>query len=106
MMEVTLEQALQLAVKHQQAGRNSAAEVIYRAILAKHLDQPQALYQLAIVLAPVGKYDEGIALLKRAIRVQPTSRQLYITLGNTLQSIGRLEEAADAFREAIRLDPS
>jgi predicted O-linked N-acetylglucosamine transferase (SPINDLY family) len=55
MARVTVEQALQIALQHHQAGRLAQAEVLYRQILAQHpelaADRPEDYVKIAVDLA-------------------------------------------------------
>ena len=50
--------------------------------------------------------DDSSQHLREAIRLRPDYTEAYNNLGLTLKEQGRLSEAADAFRQALRLDPN
>ena len=65
---------------------------------------PTLKRDLAGSLGECGQFDEAIALYDELIRVQP-SDGLYDSMGRALRRSGRVEQAAAAFREALRLNP-
>ena len=54
MSRMTIEQALEIAVQHHQAGRLAEASDIYAAILAAKPDQPAALHLLGVAVHEKG----------------------------------------------------
>jgi tetratricopeptide (TPR) repeat protein len=52
-----------------------------------------------------GRVADGIALLRRAVQLNPRVAAAHHDLGGALIVAGRLEEAAEAFAAAIRLNP-
>ena len=81
---LTIEQAIDLAVQHHQAGDLTKAESIYQQILQSDPNQPVALHLLGVVAHHVGKND---------IAVEPDYAEAHNNLGNTLQELGQLDEA-------------
>jgi protein O-GlcNAc transferase len=102
---MTTRQALQLAIQHQQAGRLSEAESIYRQILAQQPNHADALNLLGVIESRKGRYTEAVELIRRAIAVNPSAAAYHNNLGITLGAQGQSEAAAEAYREAIRLRP-
>jgi adenylate cyclase len=58
----------------------------------------QAAYQL-------GRYDEAVSLLKRRILRNPETDASRVLLAATLGQLGRIDEAREAWREALRVNP-
>jgi tetratricopeptide (TPR) repeat protein len=56
-------------------------------------------------LARQGKVEEALFHYTEALRLNPTSTQVYNNLGNLLTRQGRVEEAIHYYREALRLNP-
>ena len=52
-----------------------------------------------------GRVAAGIALLRRSVQLHPGAAAAHHDLGVALMTAGRLEEAAEAFAAALRLDP-
>ncbi len=103
--ELTVEQAIELALAIQQRGRLDAAEEIYRRVLAAVPDQVDALHFLGICRHHRGEHDEGLALVRRALELAPDNVDVRNNLGNMLSSRGRFEEAEAAFRQVLERAP-
>lgn len=61
-------------------------------------------YQLETQGYP-GTYDEAIARLQEAVRIDPDYLQAYLELDYCLKNTGRFAEATQALKQALRLDP-
>ena len=61
---------------------------------------------IAMTLWARGRTDEAIALMERALRVDPGNLVLRNTIGNFLAHAGRLDEAIDYYRAALEVEPS
>jgi tetratricopeptide (TPR) repeat protein len=105
MTQLTIEQAMQLAVRNHQAGRLAQAEEIYRRVLAQQPNHPDALHMLGVIAHQGGRLDAAVELIEQAIRLKPDSPDAYYNLGNALGESGRFDEAVFAFRQAIQLRP-
>ena len=102
---VTVQQALDLAVQHHEASRLSQAENIYRQILERDSDQPDALHLLGVIAHQLGKNDEAYNLISKSISFRSDLAESHNNLGNVLRQLFRLDNAAESYREAIRLKP-
>lgn len=65
-----------------------------------------ALYLLGLVAHQSHRHDDAIALVERAIELQPRSATFHNTLGDAYRLRGRLEEAERALRRALALAPA
>jgi predicted TPR repeat methyltransferase len=104
--ELSLDDALALAVRLQRAGNVDDAETLYRRILAVAPDQPDALNFLGIISMHFGRVDEAIDFIGRSIAADPSQGERYSNLGNVLLAAERIDEAVDAYERAILLSPS
>jgi hypothetical protein len=100
-----LEAALQQAMLHQQAGRLSEAERVYRDILRVLPDHPGINNNLGLALKDQGRLDEAAATFQRVLARKPGDALAQCNLGNVLRLQGRLDEAAACFRRAIAIKP-
>ena len=100
-----ISEALQVAVKHHQAGQLQHAEQSYRQILAVDPNNADANHLLGVITHQVGQNDEAIHLICKAIRGKPDYAEAHSNLGVTLRELGRLEEAAASFQKAITIKP-
>lgn len=94
------------ALQHQQAGRPRLAEPLYRTVLKVFPDQPDALHFLGLALHQLGKNDEGIRYLRKAVARQPGNAVFHNNLGFVLKATGQLVQAEAHCRDAIRLQPT
>ena len=60
---LTIQQAIDLGVEHQNAGRLPEAESIYQQILQADPNQPVALHLLGVIASQVGKNDIAVDLI-------------------------------------------
>lgn len=97
-----LHQALAL----HRARRLAEAEAAYRGILAEQPQQFDALHLLGVLHAERGDVEGAIALLKRALAVNPQSAAAHANLAEALRLAGRLAEAAGSYARAVALKPS
>lgn len=93
------------AVALHRRGRLDLAEAIYRDILRKAPNQPDALHLLGLVAHQRGRQDRAIQLIQRAVRIDPANAAYANSLGLALFANGKPAEAAAAFGQAIDLDP-
>ena len=103
---VTIEEALELAVKAHRSGDVRTAEDVYGRILAAEPDYAPALHFYGLFHHHSGRSDEGIALIRRAIGLAPDDPGMHNNLGNILSERQRPAEAVDAYDAAIRLVPT
>ena len=62
-------------------------------------------YTLGILYMQVGRLDEAVIELKKAVALRPENGDAWAILGSTLKQDSRLEEARDALEKAIPLMP-
>lgn len=103
--ELTLQEALQLAVRLHQGGRLPEAETLYREILRVSPEQPDALHFLGVLSYQLARPEEAIDLISRAIARNPQHPDAHNNLGNVLKAQGRADEAEAAYRRALALSP-
>jgi predicted TPR repeat methyltransferase len=103
--ELTLDEAIELAIMLQQSQQLAAAGEVYRRVFDTAPDHPRALHYAGVLAHQEGRSDEGIALIERSLSLEPDRADGYNNLGIVLQSVGRLEEAIDACRRAIAIEP-
>ncbi len=107
MPEITIQQAFELAIQHQQAGRLQEAETLYRQILAVEPRHADSLHLLGLIAHQVGRNDVAADLITQAISAAgnaiPTTY-----LGNLAWvrvQLGEAFEAERLAREALRFQP-
>ncbi len=88
-----------------QAGNLSAAESLYRQILALEPDHADAMQFLGLIAHQAGQHEAALELIGRAIALNDQAPHFYINLGEVLRTVGRLDEAAASHRRALALMP-
>ncbi len=81
---LTLNDALQQAIAHHQAGRLREAERLYRAILQARPGQPDANHNLGVLAGQAGQHAAGLPYLKTALEVNPSHEQYVVSYANAL----------------------
>ena len=105
MSQVILQQAFDLALQHQNAGRLREAEAIYEQILSAQPDHLAALQNLGFIAYQSGRAAIAAELLRRAVVLRPHDAGLLSNLGSVLIVAGQVEAAVDAFQRALALMP-
>jgi tetratricopeptide (TPR) repeat protein len=106
MTQLTLQQAIRVAVQHHQAGRLSEAEAIYRQVLAANPIDAAALELLGTLLAQKGDLRGGEDALRQSLRIAPTGATAYFNLGEICRRLGRPAESLATIMEGIRYRPN
>jgi len=105
MPAITIEQALQMAIADQQAGRLPEAEEACRRILAVQPGSLRATVLLGNILSDLGRWAEAEAAFQRALQIAPDRPEVHFNLGNTYAKAGTLEMAIASYRQALALRP-
>jgi adenylate cyclase len=88
-------------------GRREEAIPIFREALRLNPRTPKAYYrQFGVALRDSGRYDEAIALQKKAIEREPNDTFAYIVSASLYQLAGREKEARAAAKELLRINPA
>ncbi len=96
---------LNLAVQEHRAGHLEKAESLYRQVLERDADQPDALHLLGVLAGESRQLETALRLIERAVAINTTNPHYQFNLGNVLRELGRMEDSLAAYREATRLDP-
>ena len=87
-------------------GRLGEAEQIVRSASNLQEDNSVALLSLGIIQTHAGELQDAINTLSSAIRKFPSNFQMHYYLGIALEPLEHDAKAAEAFRRAIRINPS
>jgi predicted TPR repeat methyltransferase len=104
--ELTLEEAVSVAILLQKNEQLDQAQELYRRVLETAPDHPRALHYAGVLAHQQGRNNEALALIKRSLALAPDQADWFSNLGIVFQSDDRLPLAIDAYRQAIALDPS
>ena len=91
----------QMLVEH----RDSAAVAETRRLLAYGPDDPRCQFLHADALMYDGKVDASIGVLTGLLRQDPNNAQYWMLYGNALRVTGRREEAVQAYRKCLQVQP-
>ncbi|ORU94574.1 MAG: hypothetical protein A6F70_09240 [Cycloclasticus sp. symbiont of Bathymodiolus heckerae] len=103
--QISIEQAMQLANGHQQAGKLQEAEHLLRQILQQQPQHPFALHLLGIIAQQCNQPDLAIDLIKQAIQANSGIAFFYSNLGEISRQQGQLDESIQYAMCALELDP-
>lgn len=106
MTDMTIEDALKVALEHHRAGRLQQAENFYRQILQHEPKCVDALQLLGALAGQVGRFDVAEQLIRQAIAIRGEFPEALHNLANALQRQGRLTEAEPLYLRATELAPS
>lgn len=104
--ELTVEEAVEIAIGLHREGRLPEAEVVYKEILEVQPDHPGALHYAGVLAHQVGRSDDAVALIEKSLALVPDRADWYSNLGIVQQEREKLDEAIAAYHRAIELDPS
>jgi predicted TPR repeat methyltransferase len=104
-IELSVPDALGLALRCQRTGDLDAAERLYHGILELIPEHVDALHFLGVLAHQRGQSERGAALIQRALARAPGSAGMYNNLGNILYEVERFDEAAAAYERALALLP-
>jgi len=93
------------ALDHHRAHRLAEAEQIYRQILALDPQHADSLHLLGMITFQMGRSEESVHLIKRAIEIKGNAASYHSNLGNVLQSQGKLAQAGACYQRALLLKP-
>jgi superkiller protein 3 len=91
-------------IRHER-GDLEGAEVLLRRAVAVYPDAFLPHFSLGAVCAATGELGRAAAYLERACEIDPVPQALYL-LGNCYFEMGRVGDAIERLREAVRLDPA
>jgi predicted O-linked N-acetylglucosamine transferase (SPINDLY family) len=92
---------LDKGLKLHRAGQWAEAAAIYRQVLERWPQHPEALHFLGLLLQKDGRHEEASELFARAGKANPKYAPPHLQRGFSLNVLGRKEEAAAAFKAAI-----
>jgi tetratricopeptide (TPR) repeat protein len=104
-VNITPAKAIEMAGQLYSRGQYAQAARVCSQIIGARPGNADAHNIRGVSLAALGQIDEGVAALKRAVKINGQAASYHANLGEILRQAKRLDEAADAVAEAIRLDP-
>jgi tetratricopeptide (TPR) repeat protein len=105
-VNVTPERAIEMAGKLYVEGNFAQSENVCRQLISVRPGNADAHNILGVALQALGRGDEAILSLRRAVELAPMASNVHANLGEVLRQQGKADEAAEALDEAVRLDPN
>lgn len=93
------------AVAAHREGRLDAAEALYGKVLQRQSGHPDALHFLGVLHHQRQRSEEGIRLIRLALRATPQHADAHNNLGNIHKECGELAEAEACYRRALGHQP-
>jgi predicted O-linked N-acetylglucosamine transferase (SPINDLY family) len=106
MSQQNFQEMLDRARKLENAGQSGEAAAICQDILASKPDHLEALHLYSLIAGNNKNWDLAISLLQRGIASAPNLAFLHAVLGLAYRYSGRTQEAINAYKRAIELDPN
>ncbi len=103
--QVTVQQALQIAISHFRSAHFPEAENVCRQVLQVAPDNVDFLQLLGLITSHTGREDEAVGLFERAVKLRENDPLLRFTFALTLQKCGQLDDALRRYKEALTLKP-
>jgi tetratricopeptide (TPR) repeat protein len=100
-----MQDPMQIAIQHHQAGRLHEAGRLYQSVLASNPNDPDALHLLGLVVHQLGQHQPAAELMSRAIGIKP-SPVYYANLAEVWRALGQLDKAVECCRTALALSPA
>jgi Tfp pilus assembly protein PilF len=94
-----------LALVEEFEGNTEAAKEIHQRLISAGEQSASPYYRLAFLFYKEGDYTHAADLLDAAVRMEPTYAEAYFLLGETYEKLGQEEDAAEAYGQAVSLDP-
>lgn len=103
MMEIS--EKIELAKQQLMFGQLDQAEMLCNQVLHSNRRHPDALHVMGLIFHRMGKTQEAITLISKAIKHNPLIAVYYYNLGFILTASGEHAKAIKAYRESIALKP-
>jgi tetratricopeptide (TPR) repeat protein/glycosyltransferase involved in cell wall biosynthesis len=105
-VKLDVENSLQIAWEHHQAGRLLEAESLYRQIVEVQPDSANVLCLLGIALRQQGKIAEAIDFYDRAIAQNPDFVEAHLNKAHVLMDVGETQRAIASYEQVIKIQPN
>ena len=103
---MTAEQTLAQARAHHTALRLKEAEALYRQILARNPDHPEATHLLGLVALQCGYPEPAIELMARSVNLSPNIPYFHNNIAEAFKAAKRWDFAVQAYENFLKLVPN
>jgi tetratricopeptide (TPR) repeat protein len=105
-MNELVQKELQVGLARLQEFWLNQAEESFQRVLAAAPNHAAALHLMGITAFRLNRHDEGIALLRRAVALEPARVSARLDIAVALRDVGRIDEAESSFCDAIASVPA
>ncbi len=95
-----------LALKAMQAGEDDLALALFRELQIQYPELSGPWLNTGIILMKQEKHEEALTAFEKTISINPLNKYAYNQLGLNLRQLGRFEDAKDAYKLALKIDPN
>ena len=103
--ELTVDEAIGVAVYCQQHGQLPQAEMLFRAVMEVAPDRADAIHFAGVLAHQQGRGNDAVSLITRSLELSPHEADWHSNLGIVLQGTGDLDAAVAAYSRAVALAP-
>jgi len=103
--QLTLQQALDLALQHQNVGELREAISLYRQVLDINSNIAEAHYNLALALKGIDQPQAAAVSYRNALVLKPEYAEALNNLANLLLDVGDPDEAIQTYQQALAHNP-
>ncbi len=104
--KISIDDMIDGALGHHQAGRIDQAAAIYREVLDLDAGNVDANHLLGVVLLQSGNHSEAADFFITTVRLKPDFAEAHCNLGVAFYGLGRLIEAASSYNRALAINPA
>ena len=102
--KLIINQLLNLAAKKHNEGELDSAEILYKEILEKEPDNFNALNLLGAIDYQLGRYEEAVKKITKAIRINSDSAICYYNLAMSYDALNNEERAVKNFKKVLEIN--
>ncbi len=103
--QVSLEEAMSIAILFQKNGQLNEAEEVYRRLRDVLPDHPAVLHYSGVLAQQQGRSAQAVELLEKSLALEPDQADCYSNLGIIFKAKGKLEKAVAVYQRAIEISP-
>ena len=92
-------------IVHDEGKLEESMEWYEKSIAFNYGEKQKAYNNLGVALTKLGRLDEAVEQLKKAIKIDPKYYEAYNNIGETYKYLGMYREALESCENAIRLSP-